>query len=380
MDRVSTDTRFLPAARLSQTEVDLQARRIGAEPLVQSLMDAAPSPLMILNAQRQIVLHNRALAALTGAQRELRGQRPGEALGCAHARDSAGGCGTSEYCRECGTAKAIEAALAGISLSRRCLMSKGSEAPSRAAEFQVTATPLPMLGEGFIACGMQDTSDTNRRVLLERTFLHDLVNTAGAIRGTAEMLEAEVPARETEAAELLDLLKDAAHLLVEEVESYRILLAAERRDLALRMADEEAGEILQQAIALARHNGLASRREMRAEIPSQPIPLVTDKTLLRRVLTNLILNALEATPPDGQIGISVRRSRADVTFEIRNGGVMDDSVRRQIFKRSFSTKGEGRGIGTYSVKLLTEDYLNGAVDFESTAERGTVFHVRVPGA
>jgi hypothetical protein len=58
---------------------------------------------------------------------------------------------------------------------------------------------------------------------------------------------------------------------------------------------------------------------------------------------------------------------------------MAEDVKRQLFQRSFSTKqGNGRGIGTYSVKLLTERYLRGTVDFVSPApEGGTVFSVRL---
>jgi signal transduction histidine kinase len=59
---------------------------------------------------------------------------------------------------------------------------------------------------------------------------------------------------------------------------------------------------------------------------------------------------------------------------------MPEAVRQQVFQRSFSTKeGQGRGIGTWSVKLLTERYLGGAVAFVSEPGRGTVFSVRLPG-
>ena len=48
---------------------------------------------------------------------------------------------------------------------------------------------------------------------------------------------------------------------------------------------------------------------------------------------------------------------------------------------SFSTKGDpGRGIGTHSVKLLTEKYLNGEVRFVSRPGEGTTFRVTVPKA
>jgi sensor histidine kinase regulating citrate/malate metabolism len=49
----------------------------------------------------------------------------------------------------------------------------------------------------------------------------------------------------------------------------------------------------------------------------------------------------------------------------------------QLFQRSFSTKGNGRGIGTYSIKLLTENYLKGKVSFFSNEEEGTVFSIEL---
>ena len=50
----------------------------------------------------------------------------------------------------------------------------------------------------------------------------------------------------------------------------------------------------------------------------------------------------------------------------------------KIFQRSFSTKGEGRGLGTYSMKLLTERYLGGRVSFTTSADEGTIFKVALP--
>jgi signal transduction histidine kinase len=57
---------------------------------------------------------------------------------------------------------------------------------------------------------------------------------------------------------------------------------------------------------------------------------------------------------------------------------MPESVRLQVFKRSFSTKGSDRGLGTYSIKLLTENYLGGEVGFASEEGNGTTFWVKLP--
>lgn len=57
---------------------------------------------------------------------------------------------------------------------------------------------------------------------------------------------------------------------------------------------------------------------------------------------------------------------------------MPQSVKDQIFNRSFSTKGAGRGVGTYSIKLLGERYLSGKVSFTSTPDEGTTFSIKLP--
>jgi sensor histidine kinase regulating citrate/malate metabolism len=59
---------------------------------------------------------------------------------------------------------------------------------------------------------------------------------------------------------------------------------------------------------------------------------------------------------------------------------MPDAVKLQVFKRSFSTKGEGRGLGTYSIKLFTENYLGGAAELTSNEVEGTTFWVKLDQA
>ncbi|MGK0289243.1 MAG: sensor histidine kinase regulating citrate/malate metabolism, partial [bacterium] len=67
-----------------------------------------------------------------------------------------------------------------------------------------------------------------------------------------------------------------------------------------------------------------------------------------------------------------------IEFSVHNPAVISKDIQLQIFQRSFSTKGENRGLGTYSVKLLSEQYLNGKVRFSSEAGKGTTFYVRYP--
>jgi sensor histidine kinase regulating citrate/malate metabolism len=57
---------------------------------------------------------------------------------------------------------------------------------------------------------------------------------------------------------------------------------------------------------------------------------------------------------------------------------MTREVQLQVFRRSFSTKGRGRGFGTYYAKLVAGRYLKGTVSFQSSAAEGTVFSVSLP--
>ena len=59
---------------------------------------------------------------------------------------------------------------------------------------------------------------------------------------------------------------------------------------------------------------------------------------------------------------------------------MPADAQLQVFQRSFSTKGDGRGLGTYGSRLLTERYLGGEIGFESTESTGTTFRVSLPPA
>ncbi len=81
--------------------------------------------------------------------------------------------------------------------------------------------------------------------------------------------------------------------------------------------------------------------------------ITTDRKLVLRVLRNMLKNALEATPPGGVVTLRCVEMGKHVVFTVHNSGVMSPEVQLQVFQRSFSTKGHpGRGIGTYSVKLL----------------------------
>jgi sensor histidine kinase regulating citrate/malate metabolism len=92
----------------------------------------------------------------------------------------------------------------------------------------------------------------------------------------------------------------------------------------------------------------------------------------------MLKNALEATPESETVIMGVDAAQEKLTFWIKNPTVMPHDVKLQVFQRSFSTKGQDRGLGTYSMKLITEKYLNGKIGFSSNETIGTKFYIELP--
>ena len=113
-------------------------------------------------------------------------------------------------------------------------------------------------------------------------------------------------------------------------------------------------------------------------IPGPEIHFTSDPTLVARVLGNLVKNALEACPPGATVTLAHAVENDEVVFRVWNPGEVPTEARRHLFKRTFSTKDDARGVGAYSIRLLVEQYLGGRVGFESDEELGTNFHVRLP--
>jgi signal transduction histidine kinase len=92
----------------------------------------------------------------------------------------------------------------------------------------------------------------------------------------------------------------------------------------------------------------------------------------------MLKNALEASAKGDVITLSAKKLDNQIEFSVHNPSYMPRDVQLQVFKRSFSTKGASRGLGTYSMRLLSERYLKGAVSFTSFEEGGTTFTGRYP--
>jgi signal transduction histidine kinase len=343
---------------------------------LREILDSCPFVTIVLNEHRQIVFFNRALVSLARPVEEsaLFGRKFGEALQCDHAFDGEG-CGTADACQTCGAFLAVKDGLKGLPSTKECRLIRKVGGVTEWLDVQVSVSPIVVAGERFAACFVRDISHEKRREVLERIFFHDILNSATGVELLASALKSLV---DGDASGFAGQIGACASQMVEEIHSQQQLLSAERDELAVSVASLSTGAVIREVVELSRNSELAQYRALQVAADSHDVTIESDPSILRRVLRNMLLNALEASYPGETIAVGCSDQGDEVEFWVHNPGVISEPVRLQIFQRSFSTKGIGRGLGTYSIKLLSERYLKGAVTFRSTKSDGTRFFARYP--
>lgn len=369
-------THFAPPERADASTVCRQAEAVRNSTAAR-LADAMPYMMLMLNRQRQVIFANSAVLSTVGAARmdDLLGKRPGEMLDCVHACHMQAGCGTSPFCSQCGAAKAILSSLSGNHSVEQCRMLRTTGVGVQGINLEVSAAPLDVSGEPVTAFTALDVSRDVRRKSMERLFFHDVLNLAGGLDGALQGFSRRLKNGDKRMAEIMAF---TARSLVEEISAHKALTAAENGELVVRPETMLTGQFVESLTGLYALHGVARKRTIRLAEDCADIQIVTDPTLLSRVLGNLIKNALEASPEGGVVTVGCGQQGQEVLLRVHNPGCMDKAVQLQVFNPSYSTKGEGRGLGTYSIKLFTESFLDGRVSFTSSSKRGTEFTVALP--
>ncbi len=371
------ETWFAPAGRAPLELLQKEHLKVVNSSHLEELLNAMPDFMMVLNKERQIVHVNRRLLQAFGVENpdSLTGLRPGEAAGCIHFKEGPDGCGTAKNCAMCGAVLAIMASQeTGLPEERECQMLIDSNG-CKALDLDVLATPITIDDELFTVLALRDISSEKRRYVMERAFFHDILNSAGGIRGLASLLQEGAPP-DTE-NEYKNWLVDLSDNLIEEIQYQKRLLDAERGDYKPEFEPVKLEDLLHDLKHLYENHERAPGRKVEL-VETDHCVIETDPSLLRRIIGNMLINGLEASKPGDTIYIKGICQGDKAVISVTNPGEIPLEVQLQLFNRSFSTKAkQGRGLGTYSMKLFGERYLKGKVCFKS--ENGvTSFIIELP--
>ena len=121
---------------------------------------------------------------------------------------------------------------------------------------------------------------------------------------------------------------------------------------------------------------------MRVKLPEHPLTLTGDKTALKRVVANLLDNAVKLSGKGGMIKVAAAADTSKIIIEISDTGMgIDEKDMPHIFDRFYrgdkSRSEPGNGLGL-SLALSIVRAHGGTIEVESEVDRGTVFRIRLP--
>lgn len=369
--------KFSLKLRFSQEEVMALSEKVAESPVSLNILNSIPNPILLLSQTRQIIFANNALSEyLDGKDNSsIIGLRIGEVFSCTHSGETVHGCGNSKACKTCGAFFATANAVNKKDAVKDYFIYNTEQ--KEAFYFRVSASLFEVEKQSVVLFSLNEINSEKRKKALERVFFHDINNIAAGLCGILEVLKTDLP---PEFNTYTGYLAKLSARLVDEIAAQKQLMAMENKELYVLKETLVSISVLQDVIDLYLQYDISKNKEIILDANSDCFNFISDKAILGRVLSNLLKNALEASSQDKVITLGSNDLGDSYQFWVNNQSYIEKEIQLQIFNRSVSTKGKGRGIGTFSVKLLTEDYLRGKASFVSNKEEGTTFFIKLPKA
>jgi two-component system nitrogen regulation sensor histidine kinase NtrY len=215
---------------------------------------------------------------------------------------------------------------------------------------------------------------------LARRLAHELKNPLFPLQLTVETLE---KAREMNSPEMDEIFRESTRTLREEIANLRNIVdrfsdfskmpAPEIQSVDLNRAISEAAKL-----HAAQGDNEKRRIKVVLELTSQAPVIAADPLLLRRVIDNLVLNALDAMPSGGTLTLQSSADRGVGRFSVSDTGEgLTPEECERLFTPYYTTKKHGTGLGLAIVQSIVSDH-RGRVQVRSEKGKGTTFTVEIP--
>jgi putative PEP-CTERM system histidine kinase len=201
-------------------------------------------------------------------------------------------------------------------------------------------------------------------------FVHDLKNAAS----TLNLMLQNLPVHFDDPAFREDALRGVGKT-VDHINHLVSRLGLLRHELGIQPAEADLNDVVSKALETL---GVGTDDQLIKEFsPSDRIQV--DREQMSKVITNLVLNAVEASAGKGRVRVATRQDPgwAVITVEDSGCGMSEEFVRRSLFRPFQTTKKNGLGIGMFQSKMIVEAH-RGRIAVESAPGRGTTFQVFLP--
>ena len=207
---------------------------------------------------------------------------------------------------------------------------------------------------------------------------HDIRNPLQAITSDVYLAKTELAStpesqEKSNAIESLDEIQkniDYVNKIVADLQDYARQLKPVSKETDLPKVVDE----------MLKKNVIPKNIKVQVKVQKEVSAIVADPDILKRILGNLVINAVQAMPEGGKLSINAFRKANDSIITVADTGVgIPDEIKDKLFIPLFTTKSKGQGFGLAVVKRMTES-LGGTVYFESQEGKGTTFILRFPPA
>ncbi len=259
--------------------------------------------------------------------------------------------------------------------------------PGEAGErrLEIALRPLSAASErGGWVVAVEDTTHVAREQKLAawsevaRRVAHEIKNPLTPIRLSAERIARRLRAGGPDLAETIER---GTKVIVDEVSFLKSLVDEFSRFARLpemRPEPVDLSELARSAVRL--FEGARDGVQVRVESHLSRSRVLLDPEQIKRVLINLIDNALEACGPAGEITVRLSDRAGGVTLEVADTGRgIPPRDREKLFLPDFTTKGRGTGLGLAIVSRIVADH-NGTIRVEDNRPRGARFIIELPAA
>lgn len=347
---------------------------------ISTLLESMPEGVLIVNAEARLLEVNSAAERFLDWHRdELRGTSVCEVGGLVTVNQEAAPLEFPRY--------AVERALDGETIRNERHSFRAPE-DGDAIEALVSASPIrdggAIVGAVVIirdiselATLQRQLSDTERHHAIGQMaagLAHDFNNVLDTIEKAATVLDLKLEAPAEQRRIYLQMIHHAVARGAEIVERLRQYL----RDRSTDVRPVDLQKLVQDTIELTEPM-LHEAQNIRVHAAIQPVPRVRGNVAdLRRVFTNLIVNAIEAMPHSGELWITLDEHNGMVRAQVADSGIgIPHEQQKKIFYPYFSTKPQGTGLGLSGAQRIVLSY-GGNIRVQSEPGKGTRFIVELP--